>query len=354
MVENSENASRPLPGRNLPRGAAVRLDQTINAPEPGAGGTMKCFATLAILAASLPLFAQQAVPPAPQPASQKPVASINGEIITAEMLDQLYDRLSPQLRSGYDQAGGKAAFLDNYLGKRVLIQAAVKASFDKRPDVQQDLAAARDSALFDRYIRDVVAEPIATDEAMRQYYEGHKEEFAQPAMVKARDIYIGTEHRSREDALARITAIRQGLFAAEREFIGVGSDASRRTPELIQRFDQEAFSRAAADSSEDWTAKFRGSLGWQVRGRLDPAIEEVAYSQPVGTISRVIELKNGYYLIFVDDRRPAGTPSFEAVKRRVRDRLMAEHSAEVLKLISKLTDDLKAKSEITIYPDNVE
>jgi peptidyl-prolyl cis-trans isomerase C len=316
---------------------------------------MKRFAMLAIFAAgSLPLFAQQAAAPAAQPGSQKLVATVNGEAISAQALDQLYDRLSPQMRNGYEKAGGKAAFLDNYLSKRVLVQEALKASFDKRPDVQQELSAARDSALFDRYVRDVVAAPFVTEAAMQQYYQAHGAEFAYPEMIKVRDIFVGTKTRTKEEAFARITEVRQKIFASERAFIGVGDAAKNKTPESIRQNANVSFARAAAQFSDDATASLGGELGWQARGRLDPTYEGVAYAQPAGTISRVVELSNGYHLIFVEDKKTAGILPFEAVRGRVRERVMAEHASEVMQAVSKLTEDLKAKANITVYPDNVQ
>src|SRR5258708_6912045 len=56
--------------------------------------------------------------------AQKVVAVVNGETITAQKLDQLYARMGAQMRKQYEKAGGKMAFLDNYIKKRLLIQEA--------------------------------------------------------------------------------------------------------------------------------------------------------------------------------------------------------------------------------------
>src|SRR5439155_21424101 len=110
---------------------------------------------------ALPAVGQQRpAAAARQDPTRKPVAVINGEVITQEQLDRMYSNLGTQVRSQYEKNGGKGAFLENYLRKRLIIQEALKAGFDKKADVQADMQSARESALFDRYVLDVVAQPV--------------------------------------------------------------------------------------------------------------------------------------------------------------------------------------------------
>ena len=97
---------------------------------------MKRMLLLPLVALALPLAAQQ-------PASDPVVAILNGETITRSKLDAMYTRLAPAMREQYNATGGKAGFLDNYLRKRLLVQEAVKAGFDKRPDVQAEMESAK-------------------------------------------------------------------------------------------------------------------------------------------------------------------------------------------------------------------
>ena len=166
-----------------------------------------------MLALALPLLAQQpAAPPPSQPDTDKPVAVLNGEVVTTSQLEHMWDNLGTQMRTQYESSGGKGAFLENYLRKRLVLQEAIKSGFDKRPDVQTDMRTARESALFDRYIRDVVAAPIVTEAAVRKYFEEHKEEFATPERLKVRHIVVtasgvGPNSKTKEQALERIKAI---------------------------------------------------------------------------------------------------------------------------------------------------
>ena len=147
------------------------------------------------------------------------VAEVNGETISAQKLDQLYARLSTPMREQYEKVGGKSAFLENYLRKRLLIQEALKSGFDKRPDVQADMEASKESTLFDRYVRDVVSSRIVTEEAARQYYDGHQSDFETPERLHVRHIVItasptGPQARTKEQALEIIKRVATQLREA--------------------------------------------------------------------------------------------------------------------------------------------
>ncbi len=289
---------------------------------------------------------------APQSDAQKPVAVINGEAITAQKLDQLYDRLGTQMREQYDKNGGKAAFLENYLRKRLVIQEALKAGFDKRSDVQADMEAAKESALFDRYVRDVVSSNIVTDAAARQYYDQHKDEFATPERLHLRHIVIsasnvGPRARSKEQVLEIVKRI-----AIELRTENVSARAAS-DPEVAARLRVNQFSQLARQYSEDGSAPSGGDLGWVARGQLDPDFETAAWALAPGLPSGVVETKFGYHIILVEEKQPAGTEPFERARPKIREFLMTQHASDVMQALSKLTNELRANSKIAVYPENI-
>src|SRR5690242_21154116 len=94
---------------------------------------------LPVAALAIPLLAQQQQPAPAAAAAPKQVAIVNGEVVTADKLDQMWNNMGVQMRDQYEKAGGKSAFLENYLRKRLVIQEAIKSGFDKRPDVRVDM-----------------------------------------------------------------------------------------------------------------------------------------------------------------------------------------------------------------------
>src|SRR5689334_5350595 len=206
---------------------------------------------LSLVAFAAPLVAQQpAAPP-------KNVALINGEALTADKFQSLWNNLGFNIRDSYEKSAGglqqgKAAFLDNYVSKRLVIQEAIKSGFDKRADVRTDMEAGSDSALFDRYVRDVIAAPIVNESDIKKYYDEHKDDFAVPEKVKVRHIVItamnnGPAPKTKEQALERIKAVAADLLTHNLELKSAAPDAAARL-QLIY------FSDAARKYSEDASA----------------------------------------------------------------------------------------------------
>ena len=284
-----------------------------------------------------------AVPALAQQNDSKPVAVVNGETITAKTLDQMYDRIGPQIRAQYEKAGGKTAFLDNYVNKRLIVQEALKSGFDKRADVQRDMTAAREAAVFDDYVRDVVASELVKDVDVRQYYDQHKQEFATPEKIHVRHI-ITREISNGPNAKSKVEA-KQML---ERLAAQMASDPKAT---LQQRVNQ--FAQFARQFSEDAAAKSGGDLGFVEKGQFDPDFEAVAWNLPVGKVSSVVQTQYGYHLILVEAKQPAGTQSFDEVKSAIRDVLLNQKMAEVITTLARLTNELRANSKIAIYKENI-
>lgn len=302
-------------------------------------------------AAALPAFAQQAPAAAPAAPPPKVVASINGEVITQEKLDQLWNRLGTQARGQYEQTGGKAALLENYLRKRLLVQEALKSGFDKRQEVQADMEASKESTLFDRYVRDVVADRIVPPQDVRKYYDEHPEEFQVGEKVHARHIIVmaGNGPGGKTDAQAREQIERVALELRQQNVVPAGT-----SPEVAARLMLAHFADAAKKYSEDGSGQEGGDLGWAGRGTYDPAFEEAAFNLRKGTMSGVIKSSFGYHLILVEDKKPAGLEPFEVAQRGIREFLIGQHQAEVIQAVTALTNELRSSSKINVYTENIQ
>lgn len=315
-------------------------------------------AVLAVFAATSLVAQQQpaasaAVPP--QDEGQKIVAVINGETITKAKLDVLYDSLGAQMRAQYDQTGGRRAFLDVYIAKRLLLQEAIKTGFDKRPDVQLDIEAAKESALFDRYIRDAVAAPqYVPDSAVRKYYDDNQAQFARPEQTHVRHIVIapsenGPRKKTPSEAKEAITAIFGELKPAAPK-----PGASRAEVRVFAN----RFADAARKFSEDGVAQDGGDLGWVHKDiDFDATFKAALFNIPIGQMSGIVETKFGYHLIFVEDRRPAGVEPYETAYSSIREFLLTQammtHAAEVMGQVNRMTNELRTSSKVAVYPENV-
>ncbi len=289
---------------------------------------------------------------AQQNEAQKPVAVVNGETITAQKLDQLYTRMGAQMRQQYEKAGGKPAFLDNYIKKRLLVQEALKAGFDKRPDVQADVEASKEAVIFDRYVRDVVSESVVNDAAVRQYYDQHSDEFATPERIHVRHIVVtatdaGPGAKSKEQALEIIKALAGQLH--ESNF----ASRSLKDPKAAEQLRINQFKQLARQYSEDASGANGGDLGWVTKGQLDPDFEAAAWALKPGMPSGIVETKFGYHLILVDEKQSMGVESFQEAKASIREFLMSQHASEVMETVTRLTNELRANSKVAVYPENI-
>jgi parvulin-like peptidyl-prolyl isomerase len=299
--------------------------------------------SLAALCA-LPLLAQVAETPAvPDAEGKKVVATVNGTNITKAELDLLWKRMGEKMRAQYEKTGnGKIRFLENYVGKRLLLQLAQESGFGSSPEIQAELEAAKEAALFDLYVRDVVASQIVTEADVRKFYDGHPTEFRVPERAKVRMIQVSTANRTREQARAIISGVMRELFAAKA--------AANIAPQMLI----DAFADQARDHSEHGSASAGGDLGWITRDSLEGALAAAAFSLQRGVVSGILESDSGLHLLLVEERQAASIMPYEDARAGIREFLVSQSSQKVVEALSRATNELRASSKVALFPENVQ
>jgi peptidyl-prolyl cis-trans isomerase C len=289
---------------------------------------------ICLLLAATPLAAQQS--------ESKTVATVNGQTITAAMLDRMWERIGSQTRAQYEKAGGKATFLNNYINKILIVQEAMKSGFDKKPEVQMDVNAAKEAAIFDDYARDAIGSSLVKLSDDRAYYDEHKQDFAVPEKLHIRHIVVteasnGPRAKSKDEAQQILDSVLAQL----------------RGPGMTGETLVNKFADLAKQYSEDGVARSGGDLGFIEKGRLDPDFEAAAWSLPVGKPSGIVKSQYGYHIILVEAKQPASTKPFEQVRSQIHDQLLSDKMAEVMTALGRLTNELRANSRIAVYPENI-
>lgn len=298
----------------------------------------------ATVMAALPLSAQQTPAAATAPLTSNVVATVNGEQITAAHLDLLWNRVGAKMRAQYDKSSngnGKLRFLENYIGKRLLLQLAAQSDFDKSPAVQAELDAAREAALFDAYVRDVVASQIVTEPMMRKFYEENMAEFAHGETVKARVIQVSKEKHTEAGARQLLSTIMRDLFTAR---ISSGNN---------HQVFYAAFSEAAKKHSDHPSAANGGDLGWLEREQLDPELRMPVWAMKPANMSGILDTEKAMYLVLVEEHLPSWVDSYESAKPTVREFLLTANQQKVVEAVSRATRELRTTSQVTVYPDNI-
>jgi parvulin-like peptidyl-prolyl isomerase len=177
---------------------------------------------------------------------------------------------------------------------------------------------------------------------VRKYYDEHKSDFMVPESVKVRHIVISWNKRPKPAALDLAKQVAQEIR------VGVPLTAPDANQMLLRRFIQ-----SARQYSEDGVAQAGGDLGWVARGSLDKDFEEAAFGMKPMTMSGIVESQFGYHLIYVEAKKPEGLQSFDEAKSDVREFLMTQRAADVMGSVKRLTNELRASSKVSFYPENV-
>ncbi|HEX2832780.1 MAG TPA: peptidyl-prolyl cis-trans isomerase [Thermoanaerobaculia bacterium] len=299
--------------------------------------------SLALLAVGASAFGQQQAAATNTNNSKSVVALVNGEAITRDKLDQLWERMSPKMKLQYERnGGGKMGFLDNYIRKVLMVQEAKKNGFDAKPGIAAEMQAASESALFDAYVRDVIASTVVTDAELRKFYDDNLPDFTSE-QARLRLIRVAKGDRPAE-AREAMSGIMTGLLDARTALAKEGKHVRELATE---------FGKVAERISQDPSADRAGELGWVERGRLPAKLEEAAFSMPLETVSGIIEMEDSFALIYLEERGNRTEP-FEEVSGTIREYLLGRKQRDIVDAVNKTTAGLRARAQVQTFPQNIE
>jgi parvulin-like peptidyl-prolyl isomerase len=105
------------------------------------------------------------------------------------------------------------------------------------------------------------------------------------------------------------------------------------------------FDRIAQMYSEDSTNEAGGDWGWIERKTLNEELARVAFSLKPGEISPVIPLDNTYYILMVEEKKPAITKPLAEVQQEIVQNLIQQ---EKIKGQERWLQTLRDKAYIKI------
>ncbi|HEX9636265.1 MAG TPA: peptidylprolyl isomerase, partial [Acidobacteriota bacterium] len=213
-----------------------------------------------------------------------------------------------------------------------LARAAQAAQLERRPEVIAALDRERAKVLYAAAERKYILSKIQiSPEQVRQRFEERRSNFSTPEMIRVRHIYKrvrpedGPEHRA---------AIRSELEALRQQVL----DGAR-------------FAELAKRHSESSSAKFGGILQSSARGSMDEDFERAAWALQEDEISPVVETRQGYHLIQMDQRIAPYTYRLEEVRERIRRRLIVEQTERLTgEFVTQATQNLGAEILLAQQP----
>ncbi len=189
-----------------------------------------------------------------------------------------------QIKPGGEQVELKLSQVASRLGSERELTAMLREHNTSRAEL-------KDRLRVDAMLDEIATQQITIEDAqVQQYYQEHLEEFSHGEQVRARMILTET----RENAEAIKVALDSGG-----DFAGL----------------------AQALSIDPGTAQQEGDMGYFERGDYADEITQVAFSLEPGQVSGVFAVPDGYCIIKVEGRRPAGTEALDQVQGQIVSRL---------------------------------
>jgi peptidyl-prolyl cis-trans isomerase C len=237
------------------------------------------------------------------------VAMVNGQPISKAAFDEAVARVPPQMQERMGSAEGREALLEDLILQEVLLQESRRAGVEKDPDVKRQLDDLRRQILVQATLKKV-ADTDVTDEKVKAYYEGHRDEFRQ---VRASHILVETEEQATE-AKKRLTD---------------GGD----------------FAAIAKELSTDPSAKENGGdIGFFQKDQMVKPFAERAFAMKVDEISDPVKTEFGYHIIKIAESKDAGPIDSldpQAVMG-IKQSVLAKH-----------IEELKGRAKIVVHKDRL-
>ena len=269
-------------------------------------------AAVVVLALPLAVAAQQtaqsekAAPAKAKPAAQGSVATVNGVAVPARRAELLVRERVSQGAADNEQL--RAAVREDLIRREVIAQAAKRAGYEKKADVQAEIDLLRQTILVQHYLRDWIAKHPVTDTEIQAEYDRAKAQTGDKE-YHARHILVETE----DQAKSIIAELKKGA----------------KFEDLAQKH-----------SKDEGNKERGGDLGWNVPGVFDKIFSDAMMKLDKGqTTETPVHTRFGYHVIHLDDTRPVKFPQLAEVKGRIQQQLQQSR-------IEKLVQDMRAKAKV--------
>ena len=258
-------------------------------------------------------------------ASAKTLVSVNGKPITQEEVDQ---ELMQATQGRFNQvpADRQAAFrqqvLQQLIGKELIYDNAKKTGITKSAEYKREYKKLEERMkkelaiqVWQKKLLDTIK---ISNKDLKAYYNKNIDEFREKESVHARHILVKTEAEANK-IIAQLKPLS-------------GDKLKTKFIELARK------------ESTGPSGKNGGDLGYFMKGQMVPAFNEKVFSMKKGTITKApVKTQFGYHVIYLEDKKPSMTKSFNDVKTFIEQRLKMEKFKAVMK---KKMDELQKKATI--------
>jgi parvulin-like peptidyl-prolyl isomerase len=232
------------------------------------------------------------------------VARVGRTDITYDDLMQKMNELPPFARQQFAGPEGTIEFLNRIVDEEVLYQAALKAGYDRDPEVVRALESVERRAVIQAFYRDEVEGGAEVDESeIQAYYDEHSEQFQRRGRVKFRHILVPTRNEAE--------AARSRVLAGE-SFPAVAREVSR----------DEATRNAGGLMASVQLGEGAPSAG------MDEEFIEAVAEWKVGEVTEPIRSSRGWHVVMLEEKVEPGTKPLDEVRDQIRQSLLPAATRE--------------------------
>ena len=275
------------------------------------------------------------------PARDIVAARVNGQAIPELMVYRSLLRMPPQRR----EEGRKEVLnflIDNVIVDQYLVQVPIKV---EPKEIDESLAkikseAAKDKQDFQEILKKLMISEdelrteltsalrwdkfvlqLGTEKVLQQHFADNIDMF-NGSRVRARHILIPIKDGKKDEALAKITAIKKSIDAEVGQTmtkLPATTDAITREKERAKAMEQ-VFIKTATNESTCPSKKDGGDLGFFARaGDMVEPFARAAFGLKQYQMSGPVPTEFGYHLILAVDSKPGTEVTFEKIKPNVQE-----------------------------------
>lgn len=252
--------------------------------------------------------------------------------ITVGEVEDAINKQSPFLRARYQDPEKLREFIDDMVRFELLAREAERREYDEHEAVVRTAKQNAVQQLVRKEFDEKITPQSITDEAVREYYEAHRDEFRRPETVRASHILVSSE----KEAKALLKEAKDADVRAFRELArehSVDSETKHRGGDL-RYFTKEGRppgSRDAPVAPELVAAAF--------------ALDEVGEM-----VSSPIQVGDNYSILKLTARRASEKKSLDKAEHGIRLRLWRKQRQDA---VEDFVASLRKKHEPQIHPDRM-
>lgn len=240
-------------------------------------------------------------------ANDEIIATVNGKNISMDSFQKLVQQ--KMLQNPADP-GDPALILNEMINRELLLEAALAAGVDKKPEVSAQIEFSTNNILVNALVNEKVGQLDTSDTVLKAEYDEQIKGIALNE-YKARHILVNSE----EDATAIIKELAEG-----KDFLAL-----------------------AIEKSIGPSGPKGGDLGWFEARAMVPEFGEALKTMQKGEVSKTpVKTQFGWHIIKLEDSRDLEPPSFEESKAQIQTILANKAVQDYMKsLRDKATIDIK-------------